>query len=183
MPDVIESAASGRAKCRGCGRNIAKGGLRFGETLPNPYGEGDALFWFHVRCAACMRPERLLAALSASSLQIDERADLERAVQLGLLRERLPRLSGAERAPSGRARCRQCQELIEKLAWRLGLQVFEEGRFSSIGYVHAGCAGAYFGTAQILDRVRWLSADLTQADVAELEALFSAAAEPPSAHG
>ena len=41
MPHVIEPAASGRAKCRGCGEKIAKGKLRFGERLPNPFGDGD----------------------------------------------------------------------------------------------------------------------------------------------
>jgi hypothetical protein len=176
MPDQIESAASGRAKCRGCGRTVAKGELRFGEALPNPYGEGEALFWFHLRCAACMRPERLLPALAQSLQPIEERAELERVAQLGLAHERLPRLASAERAPTNRARCRHCQELIEKSAWRLGLQAFEEGRFTSIGFIHAGCASGYFGTTQILDRIAWLAPALAPSDVAELETLLSAAA-------
>lgn len=40
MPHVFEHAPSGRAKCRGCDAVIAKGALRFGERLPNPYGDG-----------------------------------------------------------------------------------------------------------------------------------------------
>src|SRR5258708_6204949 len=39
MPSVIEAASSGRAKCRVCGQAILKGQLRFGEALPNAYGE------------------------------------------------------------------------------------------------------------------------------------------------
>jgi hypothetical protein len=41
--------------------------LRFGEALPSAYGEGESLFWFHLPCAACMRPEKVLAALEAGA--------------------------------------------------------------------------------------------------------------------
>ena len=37
----FEVAPSGRSKCRGCGDAIARGEVRFGERLPNPFGEGD----------------------------------------------------------------------------------------------------------------------------------------------
>ena len=52
MPHVFEEASSGRSKCRGCGVPIAKGELRFGERLPNPFGEGEVTHWFHPMCAA-----------------------------------------------------------------------------------------------------------------------------------
>ena len=52
MPHVFEPAPTGRAKCRGCGRAIAKGELRFGERLPNPFAEGEMTLWFHPLCAA-----------------------------------------------------------------------------------------------------------------------------------
>jgi hypothetical protein len=35
MPHLFEPAPSGRAECRGCGRRIQRGELRFGERLPN----------------------------------------------------------------------------------------------------------------------------------------------------
>ena len=60
VPHVIEHASSGRAKCRGCGRPIAKGELRFGERQPNAFGEGEMTLWFHVTCAAYARPESFL---------------------------------------------------------------------------------------------------------------------------
>ncbi|HEY3236720.1 MAG TPA: PARP-type zinc finger-containing protein, partial [Polyangiaceae bacterium] len=63
MPSVIERASSGRAKCRVCGQAIAKGEERLGEALPNAYGEGESLFWFHLGCAACCRPESFLGVL------------------------------------------------------------------------------------------------------------------------
>ena len=59
MTHVIEPASTGRAKCRGCGEKIARGKLRFGERGPNPFGDGDATYWFHPTCAACRRPEIL----------------------------------------------------------------------------------------------------------------------------
>ena len=42
MPHVIEPAPTGRAKCRGCGEKIGAGELRFGESLPNPFAEGES---------------------------------------------------------------------------------------------------------------------------------------------
>jgi hypothetical protein len=52
VPHLIEPAATGRSKCRGCGEAIAAGVLRFGETVPNAFGEGDATHWFHLDCGA-----------------------------------------------------------------------------------------------------------------------------------
>src|SRR5690606_867987 len=48
MSHVIEHAASGRAKCRGCGEKIDKDELRFGEKEPNTFGDGEMTLWFHV---------------------------------------------------------------------------------------------------------------------------------------
>ncbi|HXK19206.1 MAG TPA: PARP-type zinc finger-containing protein, partial [Polyangiaceae bacterium] len=73
MPDSIQAAPSGRAKCRGCGNAIAKGELRFGETGPNAFGEGEATSWFHLACAALMRPEKLEPVLSSFSEELPER--------------------------------------------------------------------------------------------------------------
>ena len=54
---VIEKAPSGRARCRGCGRAIAKGEPRLGERLPNPFAEERLMtLWFHLRCGAFKRP-------------------------------------------------------------------------------------------------------------------------------
>src|SRR5262245_58246039 len=63
MPHVFEPASSGRAKCRGCGNQIEKGTLRFGERIPNPYAEGETTLWFHPVCAAYKRPEAMLETL------------------------------------------------------------------------------------------------------------------------
>ena len=168
MPDSIQAAPTGRAKCKGCGNVIAKGELRFGEVGPNSYGEGEATSWFHLHCAALMRPEKLLPVLEAASDSIEERSWLESTARFGNEHHRLPRLVRAERASSGRAHCRSCRELIAKGDWRFVLQMFEEGRPNPIGTIHASCAEAYFGTADVLARARRLTPDLSDQDVAEL---------------
>jgi hypothetical protein len=69
MANVIEPAGTGRAKCRACGRVIGKGELRFGEVLPNPFGEGETTYWLHLYCAAYKRPEQLLPLLEARAAE------------------------------------------------------------------------------------------------------------------
>ena len=166
MPHVIEPATSGRSQCRGCGRKIERGELRFGERRENDFGEGEMTLWFHPLCAAYKRPEALLELLATQSVESAE--DLRVAAQRGVDHERLPRLSGAERSPTGRASCRSCRKPIEKDAWRLTLSFFEEIRFNAGGFIHAGCAQEYFGTTEIMDRVRYFNPELTAEELHEL---------------
>jgi Poly(ADP-ribose) polymerase and DNA-Ligase Zn-finger region len=173
VPDSIQVAPTGRAKCRGCGNAIAKGELRFGETGPNAFGEGEATSWFHLACAALMRPEKLEPVLASSAEELPERAWLSETARFGLEHRRLPRLTRVERASSGRAHCRSCRELIDKGEWRLALQMFEEGRHSPIGTIHASCAEAYFGTADVLARAKRLTPDLSDLDIEELKKALS----------
>jgi len=168
MPHVIERASSGRAKCRGCEGKIAAGDLRFGERLPNPFAEGENVemtHWFHLTCAAFRRPEAFLEGLAASSEAIDNRAELEREAQLGVAHRRVPRVSTAERAPTGRTTCRACKTLIEKDAWRIALAFYEEGRFVASGFMHATCVAAYLETTAVLPRIAHFSPGLGRADL------------------
>jgi hypothetical protein len=177
--DVLSIASSGRAKCRGCGRAITKGELRFGESLPNAYAEGEALYWFHLVCAACMRPEKFGPSLDAFEGDIEDRDWLHRTAEFGATYRRLPRLTRAERAPSGRAHCRQCRDLIDKDVFRIALQMFEDTRMSPIGNIHVACAEAYFGTRDILDRLQRLTFELSEAELKEIESTLRDA--PPAA--
>ena len=170
---VFEPAASGRAKCRGCSDRIVKNELRFGERLPNPYADGEdaeMTHWFHVPCAAFMRPEPFLEGLAEASPAIDDRERLMREAELGIAHRRLPRVSKAGRAPSGRARCRSCREMIEKDAWRVSLVFYEDGRFAPSGFIHVACAPAYLETTDCLDRLRHFSPELSDGDVEEIRA-------------
>jgi|SRR5450432_1138390 len=182
MPSVIERASSGRAKCRACGQVIARGEVRFGEALPNAYGEGESLFWFHLPCAAHARPESVLPVLvETSSETLAERAQLEALAQAGIAQPRLGRILKAERASSGRAKCRHCRELIAQGAWRLSLQMFEEGRFNPIGTIHATCGVGYFGVEPPLTRLKLPGNELGEQELAEVLRLMRDGAAASSA--
>jgi hypothetical protein len=170
MPHLIEPASSGRAKCRGCGRPIAKGELRLGERLPNVFGEGEMTLWFHVPCAAYKRPQVFLDTVQDATDAIEGRERLETVARRGVAHRRLPRIDGIQRAATGRSRCRHCKEMIEKEAWRIPLVYYEEGRFEPSGYVHLRCAPAYFETADVVDSIRRFAPDLSAADIADIRA-------------
>ena len=171
MPHVLEPASSGRAKCRGCKQPLAKGELRFGEALPNPFGEGEVTHWFHPLCAAYKRPEPLLEALRESAAP--DRESLERIANEGLAHPRLQRVDGAERSPSGQAKCRHCHAPIERGAWRIRLVFHEEGTFSPGGFVHLDCRQGYFEGGDILAPLLHFSAGLEEAERDSLRAYFT----------
>ncbi len=172
MEHVFENAPSGRSKCRGCGQLIANGELRFGERLPNPFAKGEITHWFHPACAAYKRPEPLLQHLAQTQASVPGGEGLESAARGSLAQPRLPRIDGAERAPSGQARCRHCHEPIEKSAWRIRLVFHEEGTFAAGGFIHLACRGPYFETADILDHVLHFSRALSADEREELRRAF-----------
>ena len=178
MSHVFEVSPTGRAKCRGCNRALAKGELRFGERLANPFAEGEMTLWFHPRCAAFKRPEPLLESLPQAPDGLADRADLERVAQASVAHRRLPRIDGAERAPSGQAKCRSCREPIPKGTWRIRLVFYEEGRFSPGGFVHLACRSAYFETADLWEPLAHFSANLGEDERNELER--EVRADPPA---
>lgn len=165
---VIEPASTGRAKCRGCGQNIEKGILRFGEKLDNPFADDDLTHWFHLECAAFKRPESLFETLEAREQPLESQEQLISTARRSLEHRRLPRVNGAERASTGRAKCRSCHETIAKDTWRIRLNFYEEGVFSASGFVHARCAGAYFETTELLPAVRQFSPGLSEGQLEEL---------------
>lgn len=170
MPHTIEPAATGRSKCRGCGEAIAAGVLRFGETVPNAFGEGDATHWFHLDCGALRRPQAFLEALDSAPAAIDDAERLRAQARSGIENERLTRINGAERDKSGRAQCRSCKATIAKGAWRIPLVFYEadQGRFMPSGFIHPGCSQAYFETTDVMPRVQRFAKGLAEADLAEI---------------
>ena len=78
-----------------------------------------------------------------------------------------------QRDPSGRARCRQCREPIEKGTFRLQLQIWEDTRFSAMGFVHIGCGPAYFGYGDIAEQLRRLTRGLSPEDLEDALAELS----------
>lgn len=174
MPHVFETAPTSRSKCRGCGRAIERGDLRFGERLPNAFGEGEMTLWFHPPCAAYKRPESLLEGVEQATDPLPDREAWERVARGGLEHRRLPRVDGAERAPSGQAKCRQCKEKIEKGAWRIRLVFYEEGRFLPGGFLHLACRGEYFEGHDVWSALLHFSPDLDESARDELKGAYGA---------
>jgi hypothetical protein len=160
MPNVIEPAPSGRSKCRGCAQTIRQEALRFGERLPNPFGDGEMTLWFHPQCAAYKRPEPFLQSLLETPEDFPDRRQLEQTARRSLAHRRLPRIDGAERAPSGKARCRHCREPIARGNWRIRLVFYEEGLFTAGGFIHFSCSKTYFETDDVREQVLHFSPDM-----------------------
>jgi hypothetical protein len=175
---LFEPAPSARSKCRGCAQAIARGDLRFGEKLPNPFAEGEMTLWFHPLCAAYKRPEPLLQVLGETTEAVPDRLHLEQAAQTGMTHRRLPRIDGAERAPSGQAKCRSCKEPISKSSWRIRLIFYEEGMFTAGGFIHVDCARSYFETDDIFDRILRFSSALSDEERNGLRDAFLAKIKP-----
>ena len=174
MPHIFESAKTGRAKCRACGKPVAAGTIRFGERVPNPFADdgGETTHWFHVACAAYSRPEAFLEGLAECQEQLPDRDRLESAAKSGVEHRRLPRVAGANRAASGRAACRACKEPIAKDTWRIALNYYDEGRFAPSGFIHITCAPAYLETtnsAEIVERIRHFSPELNETDFQDIQ--------------
>jgi hypothetical protein len=180
MAHLLEPAATGRSKCRGCGRGIERGALRFGERIQNPFGDGEATLWFHPLCAAYKRPEPVLETLAGLAGDVPGRAELEAAARTSASQRRRPRIDGVERAPSGQAKCRCCREAIAKGTWRIRIVYYEDGRFTPGGSVHLACRRTHFETDDVLAQALHFSPDLGADERAELERECAQAPASPS---
>ena len=182
MPDRIEVASTGRARCRACRRAIGKGEERFAEAAPNPVAEGETQHYYHLACASERRPKAFAQLLATLEPPRPELAPLREAAALATEHHRLERLGVIERAKSARANCRLCRELIEKDAWRVAIQPIEDGRLGAWGFVHLSCAGNYAGvkpSAERLLRYSELPPEACQEIAAVLEALPVPVPRPP----
>jgi hypothetical protein len=144
MPHKIEPAPSGRASCRGCKQPIAKGALRFAEETPNQYSEdgGTSFRYWHLACAAPKLANELGGALAAYDGEVEDRASIEAIVK----EHERPEMPYAERASSGRARCRACDTQIPKGELRVAFErVYESpmGPQRAAAYAHPKCVAAY----------------------------------------
>jgi hypothetical protein len=178
MPDVIQPASSGRAKCRACREPIVKGEFRFGEQVANSFGEGDALHWFHLTCAADRRPEKLKAAIEAHEGELPDREALLETATLGVANGELRFVSHIEKAPTGRATCQQCRNKIDKSVWRVAVDRSPDGVTPMGGSVHLSCAVDHFGAPGLIQRLQRAAARLAPDDRAE--ALAAIAGLPSS---
>jgi poly [ADP-ribose] polymerase len=148
MANVIEEAKSGRASCRTCKKPIAKGELRFGEEAPNAFGDAPSMRWHHLTCAAEKLPAELKAALDEFPGTVANRAELDRVMSESLAKGRAKPggFPYADKAPTGRARCMQCEQPIAKDSLRVAVErEIDTGAMVTrgAGYMHPACVGAY----------------------------------------
>lgn len=184
----IEIAKSGRASCRSCNKPIAKGERRFGEEMPNPYGDTGSVSyrWHHLLCAAKERPSQLKQALARDEEDFPGREEALEALAAWEEQQKAKHkptgLPYAERAPNERARCRQCREPITKGTLRVAVERPVEQRSfgtSNVGYLHATCASAYRHGVPELAALRAHSTGLDADELATLERLLREGPPPP----
>lgn len=144
MAHRVEPAPSGRAGCRGCKAPIAKGALRFAEEFQSPYSEdgGPAFRYWHLPCAAEKLANELSAALGAYDGHVEDRESIEATMATHLR----PEMPYAERAGTGRARCRACDVTIKKGELRVAFErTFDSpmGPQKGAAYAHLKCVPRY----------------------------------------
>ncbi len=146
---IIEGARSGRAKCKTCRKVIPKDSLRLGILVEGPFGVGH--MWHHLKCAAkrqFSKVEEAYACEAWNNAKIvpEGLPPLEELVKLKDEAEKKKvekkELPHTELAPSGRARCKHCEELIEKGSPRVvigrAVEFGQQTRTTPIN-VHPGC--------------------------------------------
>ena len=153
MANHIEEAKSGRASCRTCKKTIAKGELRLGVEAANSFGDTPSMQWHHLPCAAAKLPAELTEALKAYPGEVPNRAELDVAMA-DALKKGNAKPGGfpyVDRAPTGRAKCIQCREAIDKDSFRVAVErEIEVGATvqTSAGYLHPKCFAAYLATTE-----------------------------------
>lgn len=151
-PYVIEGARSSRSRCKTCRRKIDKGALRIGILIEGPYGTG--YMWHHINCAARRHLHRVEEAYELEAWKLAKqppqnvpdiaklRGLQELAEERKKTRKQIPH---TEPAPTGRAKCKHCDQPIEKDSMRvvLGREV-EFGNQVRVGpiNVHPRCVAA-----------------------------------------
>src|SRR5689334_18877992 len=134
MANVIEEAKSGRASCRTCKKTIGKGELRLGVEVQTQFSDTPSMQWHHVMCAAAKLPAELKEALAAYEGEVPNRAELDQAMEEAIKKggAKPAGFPYTDRAPTGRAKCMQCGEPIEKGSFRVAVErEVEAGSFAA----------------------------------------------------
>src|ERR1043165_2289861 len=144
MANVIEEAKSGRASCRTCRKAIAKGELRLGVETQTQFSDTPSMQWHHLLCAAGKLPDELKAALAEYPGEVPNRAEIDAALA-DSAKKAAAKPAGfpyVDKAPTGRARCMQCGQSIDKGAFRVAVErELEMGAnvTRGAGYLHPRC--------------------------------------------
>jgi hypothetical protein len=144
MANVIEEAKSGRAACRTCKKPIGKGELRLGVEQITQFSDTPSMQWHHLLCAATKLPAELTAALGEFHGTVPNRDELDKAMG-DALKKGNAKPGGfpyIDRAPTGRAKCMQCEEPIAKDSFRVAVErEIDTGTMVTrgAGYLHPKC--------------------------------------------
>lgn len=141
----IESAKTGRSKCRKCREGIAKDELRLG-IISYQFDTDGSWTWYHLPCGAAFNPESFENAVEEFGSEIPDIAELRAAAKLAARKNLMPRI---EVAPSGRASCLGCSEKIKPkgtLRVVVEREVDDPPGQTRPGYLHVGCALGYVET-------------------------------------
>lgn len=144
MANLIEEAKSGRASCRTCKKPISKGELRLGVEVVTQFSASPSRAWHHLLCAAAKLPAELGAAMADYGGAIANKADIDAAIAAALQKGNAKPggFPYADRAPTGRAKCMQCEQPIAKDAFRVAIER-EIDTGSTVtrgaGYLHPAC--------------------------------------------
>ncbi len=176
MAHTVEVAKSGRATCRGCRNKIEKGVVRFGEEVPNMFSEegGTTFRWWHLECGAKGKlANEVRDALKSFAGEVPNRDALDKLIQDNLHAD----YPYAEHAPNARARCRVCDESLEKGVLRVAFERTVEtgmGIQRGPGYMHSTCTFGYPDALALKDTLvetlRAHSTKLSDADKDQLAA-------------
>lgn len=146
MANHIEEAKSGRASCRTCKKSIGKGELRLGVEVASQFSDAQVQ-WHHLACAATKLPAELQDGIAAYAGEIPGKAELE--VQIAdTIKKGTGKPGGypfVDHAPTGRAKCMQCSEAIDKGALRVAVErEIDTGAMVTrgAGYLHPRCVAA-----------------------------------------
>ena len=144
MANVIEEAKSGRASCRTCKKTIAKGELRLGVETVTQFSDTPSMQWHHILCAAGKLPAELKEAMDTYDGEITNRDEIEKAMADAIKKggAKPGGFPHIDRAPTGRAKCMQCEEAIPKDSWRVAVErEVDTGAFTTrgAGYLHPKC--------------------------------------------
>ena len=171
---VIELSKSSRASCRKCKKKIEKDTLRFGVESDMQYGDDPSYRWYHLECGASVEPAQLEKLLSTYEGEIPDREKIDKAIAAGK-KGKKPSFPYAEVAPSGRSKCMQCEETIEKGQLRVAVErEVDTGSFvtKGAGYLHVACAIEHTGDDELAAKVLENS-NLEPEQKAELEQAFA----------
>jgi hypothetical protein len=147
MANVIEEAKSGRASCRTCKKPIAKGELRLGVETMTQFSDTPSMQWHHLPCAAQKLPAELREALQGYPGDVPNRGELDKAME-DAIKKGNAKPGGfphVDKAPTGRAKCMECEQAIEKGSFRVAVErEVDTGSFVTrgAGYLHPGCVAA-----------------------------------------